>query len=222
MRRQLFPALVAIVLFTAMTLLYSLGTTAAVQVLFHHKAEGSLVTNARGRVVGSSLIGQDFTKPGYFHPRPAADAYASGPDYSYGSNYGPTNPLLIGNVPGVSITDKTNAYATSADPYCVPVQSEDKAGDPVSDRNGNPVYDRNPDGSYVCNPDTVPERVIAYRKENGLAPDATVPVDAVTASASGLDPDISVANAMLQAKRVAAARKVSVEAASAAHPCQHR
>ena len=58
---------------------------------------------------------------------------------------------------------------------------------------------------------TVAARVQAYRKENGLAPGAVVPVDAVTASASGLDPDISLANARLQAARVARARGLSVE-----------
>jgi K+-transporting ATPase ATPase C chain len=57
----------------------------------------------------------------------------------------------------------------------------------------------------------VAERTKAYRRENGLAPDAPVPVDAVTASASGLDPDISVANARLQAPRVASARGLSVQ-----------
>lgn len=61
------------------------------------------------------------------------------------------------------------------------------------------------------NPDflkTVAKRVAAYRSENGLSADASVPVDAVTASASGLDPHISVANALLQAPRIAAARKI--------------
>jgi K+-transporting ATPase ATPase C chain len=64
------------------------------------------------------------------------------------------------------------------------------------------------------NPDLLKEvakRVKAYRKLNGLAPDAKVPVDAVTASGSGLDPDISVANARLQAKRVASARGLAAE-----------
>lgn len=64
------------------------------------------------------------------------------------------------------------------------------------------------------NPDLLKEitdRVTAYRSENGLAPDAAVPVDAVTASGSGLDPEISVANARLQAARVAGARGVAVE-----------
>jgi K+-transporting ATPase ATPase C chain len=71
-------------------------------------------------------------------------------------------------------------------------------------------YVRNPDGSYVCDTDTVPERAIAYRKLNGLAASAPVPVDAVTASGSGLDPDISAQNALDQASRVARARHLPV------------
>ena len=67
-------------------------------------------------------------------------------------------------------------------------------------------YARNPDGSYVCDPNTVPERAIAYRTFNGLPASAPVPIDAVTASGSGLDPDISVRNALDQAPRVARAR----------------
>ena len=68
----------------------------------------------------------------------------------------------------------------------------------------------NPDGSKVCDPNTVPQRAKAYRQFNELGQSVKVPVDAVTASASGLDPDISVANARLQAKRIADARGVSV------------
>ena len=59
--------------------------------------------------------------------------------------------------------------------------------------------------------DTVRERVVVYRAENHLAPDTPVPADAVTASASGLDPHISVKNALLQARRVAKARSLTVE-----------
>jgi K+-transporting ATPase ATPase C chain len=139
---------------------------------------------------------------------------------SGGSNYGPSNENLIGNVPGVNLTGKTNAYATASDPYCVPVQATDKDGNDVTDSNGNAVYEKNKDGSYVCNPDTVPERVLTYRTFNGLAANVKVPSDAVTSSASGLDPQISVANARLQAPRVASARHLTlarVTAAVAAH-----
>jgi len=64
-------------------------------------------------------------------------------------------------------------------------------------------------GREICDPNTVPQRAKAYRELNGLANRVDVPVDAVTASASGLDPDISVANAKLQAARVARARGLS-------------
>ena len=57
-------------------------------------------------------------------------------------------------------------------------------------------YAKASDGSYVCDPNTIPQRAIAYRAFNGLAANASVPVDAVTASGSGLDPDISVQNAL--------------------------
>lgn len=77
---------------------------------------------------------------------------------------------------------------------------------PETDDDGNDL--KNPDGSPVCSDSTVPARVAAYREENGLAATDSVPVDAVTSSGSGLDPHISVANARLQADRVAKARGV--------------
>ena len=153
---QIRPAIVMIALLTLIVgLAYPLAITGASQVLFPYQANGSLVYDGQGNVIGSALIGQNFAKPEYFHPRPSAagdkgyDANSSG-----GSNLGPTNQKLI---------------------------------------------------------DTVKDRVAAYRQENGLAADAPVPVDAVTTSASGLDPDISPANALLQVKRVAAARGLPEE-----------
>jgi K+-transporting ATPase ATPase C chain len=154
MRRQLLPALGMLVVFTVLTgLVYPLAVTAVAHVAFHDQAEGSLIERD-GKVVGSKWIGQNFTGPVYFHPRPSA-AGADGYDgaSSSGSNLGPTNPALLSDVG---------------------------------------------------------KRVASYRAENKLSRREKVPVDAVTASASGLDPDISVANARIQARRVAEARGVSL------------
>jgi K+-transporting ATPase ATPase C chain len=211
-RRQLITAVIVMVVMTVgLGLVYPLVTTAVAQVAFHNKANDSLV-KVSGKVVGSSLLGQNFTDkngnplPQYFQSRPSAAGTGYDASSSSASNLGPSNPLLIGNIPGVSITTKTNPYATPTDPYCVPVPATDKNNKPITDKAGNPVYEKNKDGSYVCNANTVPERVLAYRQLNGLGPNVKVPVDAVTASGSGLDPDISIANADLQAPRVAKAR----------------
>jgi len=214
-RRQLLTGLIVVVVMTvALGFVYPFVVTGVAQVAFHNKANDSLV-KVNGKVVGSSLLGQNFTDsngnaiPKYFQSRPSA-AGTNGYDASASSasNLGPSNPNLIGNIPGVGIPDKTNPYATPTDPYCVPVQATDKDGNPVTDNAGNAVYEKNKDGTYVCNPNTVPQRVLAYRALNGLAANVKVPVDAVTASGSGLDPDISIANADLQAARVAKARNL--------------
>ncbi len=154
MRRQLLSALLMVIAFTVLLGgLYPLVVTGVSQVAFKDKAEGSLV-EVDGQVVGSSLIGQNFTGETYFWPRPSAagdgyDALASG-----ASNLGPNDETLLSDVE---------------------------------------------------------QRAVEYREANGLAPDAEVPVDAVTASASGLDPHISVDNARLQAPRVAAARDLPLD-----------
>jgi len=126
---------------------------AIAQGLFPSQANGSLVS-LKGQVVGSSLLGQQFAGPGYFHPRPSAAGDGYDAANSSGSNLGPTSQKLI---------------------------------------------------------TAVKDRVAAYRAENNLAPGQLIPVDAVTASASGLDPHISVTNALLQAGRVAQARGVKAE-----------
>jgi K+-transporting ATPase ATPase C chain len=147
--------LMVVVLSVLLGIVYPIVMTGTSQLLFPYQANGSLVRDASGNAVGSELLGQQFNRPEYFHPRPSAagtdgyDAASSG-----GSNLGPTNQTLI---------------------------------------------------------NTVKDRAEAYRQENGLPPDAQVPVDAVTTSASGLDPDISPANAILQANRIAQARGMSVD-----------
>ncbi len=208
-RRIVIPACVLSVVLAVLTgLVYPLAVWGIGQVTFKYRANGSMIER-NGKTIGSALIGQNFLDakgnpdPRYFQSRPSAVAYnAAG---SGASNLGPGDARLIGNVPGVNITGK-NPYATASDPYCVPVQATDKAGTPETDKSGNPVYEKNKDGSYVCNPNTVPEREIAYRAFNAVPKDVKIPVDAVTASDSGLDPDITPANAMLQAPRVAQAR----------------
>jgi potassium-transporting ATPase KdpC subunit len=155
------PALVSAVFFMVVTgIAYPLVTTGAAQFLFPEQAQGSLIERA-GHPVGSAVIGQNFSRPEYFHGRPSV---TSGPD--------PADPSK-------TIDQPYNAGASAASNQGV-----------LSKK-------------LI---DAVAARTKAYRDENSLASDAPVPVDAVTASGSGLDPDISVANARLQAPRVAKAR----------------
>jgi K+-transporting ATPase ATPase C chain len=159
MRRQLITGLtMTLAMIVLVGLAYPLAMTGIAQGLMSHKADGSFVTQ-NGKVVGSSLIGQNFLlkdgapDPRYFQPRPSAAGTGYDALNSGGSNLGPSSKQLIADVA---------------------------------------------------------QRVSAYRKLNGVPATASVPVDAVTASASGLDPDISIANATLQAHRVASARKLSI------------
>lgn len=142
-----------IIVMTVLTgIAYPLVMTGLAQLLFSHQANGSLLYK-NGQVVGSKLIGQNFSDPRYFHPRPSAagqngyDAASSG-----GSNLGPTNDVLIKQVS---------------------------------------------------------QRVDTVRSENGLLGNQTVPSDLVTASASGLDPDITPEAAMVQVPRIAKERGLS-------------
>ena len=222
MRRQLLTALGMVVVMTIICgFAYGLALTGIGEAAFGHQANGSFVQK-NGKDVGSSLIGQAFTDakgnpiPKYFQSRQSDAVTSSATDnitVSGASNLGPSNPLLIGFVPGVNSVgldgspSKTNPFATPADPFCVPVDTTSAAAPVVSPSPGQ-KYAKNSDGTYVCDPGTVPERAISYRAEFGLAPNAEVPVDAVTASGSGLDPEISIANADIQAPTVAKARNL--------------
>jgi K+-transporting ATPase ATPase C chain len=152
-------------------LLFPLVITAIGRVAFSHQADGSLVVRG-GKVIGSELLAQAFTKAGYFHPRPSAAGGGYDATASAGTNLGPTSDKLVNGI--------HKKLANGQD-------------DP---------------GNF----DGIRDLAAAYRQENGLAADALVPADAVTRSASGLDPDISPTNAALQIPRVAKARGLSLEA----------
>jgi K+-transporting ATPase ATPase C chain len=185
------PAIAMTLLFTIITgLIYPGIVTAIAQVIFPYQANGSLIT-VNGKVVGSELIGQYWTSPKYFHGRPSVTANpstgASSPyeaDNSSASNIGPTNSALInGNGSQVTIGQGT------------PVPANAK---PVPGQKSTYYVP----GTYLG----VKNYAEQFRKENGLAPNTPLPSDIVTASGSGLDPDISPEAALLQVNRVAAAR----------------
>ncbi len=221
MRRQLLTAAAAtLVIAVLVGILYPLVVWGIGQGVFNYRANGSFIKNSKGQVIGSALIGQEFLDkqgnplPQYFQPRPSDAGTGYTANASAASNLGPGDPRLVGFIPGLNTIDlngntsATNPFATPSDPYCVPTDA--KTGNPVISPSAGQQFAKNKDGTYVCDANTVPERAIAYRALNGLAPNFIVPVDAVTASFSGLDPDISVTNAELQAARVAKARNLPV------------
>jgi len=193
---------------------YPLVVTGFSQLFFHHQANGSLIYRA-GQLPVSALLGQSFTDAKgdplsrYFQPRPSAAGSGYYGASSGASDLGPSNPLLVGFVAGVNTVgldgqpSAVNPFATTADQACVP---RDPSGTPVTSPAPGQKYAKTAAGAYECDPATIPERTLAYRQFNNLPVDAAVPVDGVTASASGLDPGISVANALDQASRVARAR----------------
>src|SRR5579864_4875147 len=101
MRRLLTTTLLMTVVMTVLTgVIYPFAMTGVAQVLFNHQANGSLITNSKGQVIGSEIIGQLFTKPQYFHGRPSAAVSATSPngyaaDASAGTQLGPTNTKLL-------------------------------------------------------------------------------------------------------------------------------
>jgi K+-transporting ATPase ATPase C chain len=97
---------ITVVLLVLLGLIYPVVVWGIGQVVFNKQANGSIITNSQGQAVGSSLIGQQFTKPEYFHGRPSATLDANGKPLPYNasnsaaSNLGPTNPQLVENAKG--------------------------------------------------------------------------------------------------------------------------
>jgi len=147
-RNLVVAALMTLVTTMLFGVLYPLATTGVAQVLFPDRANGQLIERD-GKTIGSRLIGQSFSSPGYFRGRPSAAGTGYDAANSSGTNLGPTNRKLV---------------------------------------------------------DAVRAAVDAAKKEN---PSATVPIDLVTTSASGLDPHISPAAAAFQVPRVARERGMS-------------
>ncbi len=147
-KNLLISVLMTIVTTVLLGILYPLFVTVLAKAIFPAKANGQLIQRD-GKIIGSRIIGQPFTGPEYFHPRPSAAGTGYDAANSGGTNLGPTNQVLIARV------------------------ERDAA---------------------------------ALQAEN---PGAPVPVDMVTTSASGLDPDISIAAAEFQLPRVARARNLS-------------
>ncbi|MHB8277267.1 MAG: K(+)-transporting ATPase subunit C [Candidatus Humimicrobiaceae bacterium] len=154
MVKNILRSFLLLIIFTIILgFLYPLLITGISKIIFHYRSSGSLIKYG-DKIVGSELIGQNFTGEQYLHPRPSAagkDGYD--PLSSGGSNYAPTNEDFIS---------------------------------------------------------AVKERISNLRKENNLEDYIKIPSDAVTSSGSGLDPDISVDNAILQADRIAKKRNIPV------------
>ncbi|MDB4911546.1 MAG: kdpC [Gemmatimonadetes bacterium] len=159
LRKQIWSAIaMTIVLMIITGGIYPGVVTVLAQLIFPHQANGSLITTSTGQVTGSALIGQGFSKPEYFHPRPSAAGNGYDDTASSGTNKGPTDRKLA---------------------------------------------------------DTLIRQAVDSAVVQDGAVRGKVPSDMATSSASGLDPDISPANAAQQVARVARTRGVSVDAVRA-------
>jgi K+-transporting ATPase ATPase C chain len=136
MLSQLKPAIILMLVLTVLIgLIYPLAVTGLSQLLFPSRANGSLVER-NGKVIGSELIGQSFTKPGYFRSRPSAAGAGYDAAASSGSNLGPTNKILIARVdslvkayqaenPGKPVPiDMVTTSGSGLDPHITPANAE--------------------------------------------------------------------------------------------------
>lgn len=205
MWEQILPGLRIKIFFTiALGIAYPLMMTGLSQVFFPHKANGSLIVKD-GKVIGSEIIGQNFTKPEYFHPRPSSAGSGYDATASSGSNLGPTSAKLIlgtTKMDGKNEVVDFDGISLRIVHYCVD--------------NGIPYESSVPlDQFKTANGDLDDVKLIKAFNDSKtplvFTPKTAIPSDAVTASGSGLDPDISPANAAIQAGRVAKTRGMSAD-----------
>jgi K+-transporting ATPase ATPase C chain len=125
---QIRPAIVSFILLTVITgILYPLLVTGIAQTVFHKQAEGSLITSSDGKILGSSLIGQNFDDPKYFWSRISATSPVYNASSSSGSNLGPSNPALLDEVKG-RITALKSADPSNNDPIPVDLVTSSGSG----------------------------------------------------------------------------------------------
>jgi len=203
---QILPGLrIKIFMTIVLGVVYPLAMTGISQIIFPKQANGSLI-KAGDKVIGSELIGQSFGKPEYFHSRPSSAGGGYDATASSGSNLGPTSAKLIHGT--TKMDDKKNEVVDFDGinlrivRYCldndIPYES-------------SPPLDRFKDANGGL--DDV-KLIKAFNDEKAplmFTPKVPIPADAVTASASGLDPHISPDFAQAQAPRVAKARGISLD-----------
>jgi K+-transporting ATPase ATPase C chain len=206
MWEQILPGLrIKIFMTVLLGVIYPFGMTGISQLIFPKQANGSLIKSG-DRVIGSELIGQSFSKPEYFHPRPSSAGGGYDATSSAGSNLGPTSAKLIHGT--IKMDDKKNEVVDFDGinlrilHYCVENDIPYESSAPL-------------DGFRDAKGDLDDVKLIkAFNDDKAplvFTPKAPIPADAVTASASGLDPHISPASAQLQVARVAKTRGLSVD-----------
>jgi len=209
MWKQILPGLrIKLFMTVLLGVVYPLAMTGISQLIFPKQANGSLIT-AGGKVIGSEIIGQNFTRPEYFHPRPSAAGSGYDAAASAGANLGPTSAKLIHGT--TKMDDKKNEVVDYDGinlrivHYCLENDIPYKSSMPLDRFKG---ADGNLDDVKL---------IKAFNDDKApliFTPKAPIPADAVTTSGSGLDPHISPANAQAQVVRVASARGISVDQAN--------
>jgi K+-transporting ATPase ATPase C chain len=206
MLKELKTGFLMMLVMTVLTgFIYPGVVTVVSQTVFSRQANGSLIER-NGQIVGSRLIAQNFTKPEYFHPRPSSAGAGYDATSSAGSNLGPTSAKLFN---GAIAADDKGKETVAFDGikvrilhYCVDNEIPFESSMPL---------DRFEDAQGNLDDLKLIKAFSDTKDPLVVTPKTPIPADAVTASESGLDPDITPRNAELQAVRVARMRGATVD-----------